>query len=302
MGYADAEYAVSLQEFGEPVRLVRCQGSVLIRPTPHRPYADAIGPYPIFSCADWTLLAEDIDALDPDLVSLTIVADPLGEWSVDLLRECFPDWMIPFKEHFVVELTDAVLPTPNAHHRRNARKALQTLKVDVVQRPTEVLEEWTALYANLVTRHGIRGISAFSPDAFARQARLPDLVAIRARENDTTVGCTLWLQQNGGAYYHLGAYSDRGYELGASFALFSVAIEHFSSEGLSWLSLGAGPGATTSGAEGADGLTRFKAGWSTRTCTAYLCGRIMNHRRYWELAGNSTETDYFPVYRRGEVA
>ncbi len=301
LGYSDAEYTASLHEFGDPLRLALCQGSVLIRPTPRRPYTDAVGPYPIFSCADWTRLPEDIEALAPDLVSLTLVADPLGAWPVELLRDSFPDRMLPFKQHFVVELTDGAVPAANAHHRRNARKALKRVKVDVV-RPQEVLDDWIALYSNLVARHGIRGISAFSPSAFAMQVRLPGLTAIRARENDTTVGCTLWLRQNAGAYYHLGAYSDRGYELGASFALFAVAIEHFASEGLAWLSLGAGAGTDASDADATDGLTRFKAGWSTSTRTAYLCGRILNRARYSELAGETVDTGYFPVYRRGDVA
>jgi hypothetical protein len=110
---------------------------------------------------------------------------------------------------------------------------------------------------------------------------------------------TWWFVSAGVGYYHLGAYSDIGYEQRASFALFWRAIEVFRAAGLRWLDLGAGAG-LANGAQ--DGLSRFKRGWSTTTRTAYLCGRILDHTRYSELvtAKGVASTDYFPAYRKGE--
>jgi hypothetical protein len=82
--------------------------------------------------------------------------------------------------------------------------------------------------------------------------------------------------------------SEKGYKLGASFALFQTAIEYFRND-LRWLNLGAG-------VDEEDGLTRFKRGWTSETRPAYLCGKILNREVYRELAiaGN----DFFPAYRR----
>jgi hypothetical protein len=298
-GYADPAYAAALAEFGEPRLLPRCGGSILVRRTPNLDYSDAIGPYPLFSCVNWSALAADLDDLRDQVVSLSVVADPFGAWTVERLRACFPDRMVPFKEHHVVELpqTTAI----SAHHRRNARAALRDVDVEIVRRPADLLDDWTALYDNLIRRHAITGMAAFSPASFAGQFAVGGLVALRASANGETVGATLWFVQNGVGYYHLGAYSPHGYELKASFALFASALEHFSQVGLAWLSLGAGAGAGIAGGAG-DGLDRFKEGWATGKRTAYLCGRILAPRRYRELVKGMPKTAYFPAYRAGEFA
>lgn len=104
-GYADPAYAASLTEVGEQLLLPRCGGSILVRPTPRFDYADAIGPYPLFACANWSGLADDLSELRDELVSVSLVADPFGAWTVEELRASFPDLMVPFKEHHVVDLS-----------------------------------------------------------------------------------------------------------------------------------------------------------------------------------------------------
>ena len=296
-GYADPAYAASLAEFGEPRALPRCGGSVLVRRTPDLADADGIGPYPLFACTDWSGLAADLDDLRDELVSVSLVADPFGNWILEELEACFPDLLVPFKEHHIVDLSDSAEGGTSSHHRRNARKALRDVDVEIVARTADMLEDWIALYENLVRRHEITGMAAFSPAAFAALFEVGGMVAIRAVADGETVGATLWLVQNDVAYYHLGAYSQRGYELKASFALFATALEHFAQEGLAWLSLGAGAG--LGDGEG-DGLDRFKEGWSTGTRTAHLCGRILSPDRYEELSRGVADTSYFPAYRAGE--
>ena len=202
--------------------------------------------------------------------------------------------MVPFKEHHVVDLSGAEI---SAHHRRNARKALRDVEVEILPRPADLLDDWLALYEHLARRHEITGIAAFSDAAFAALFEVSGLVAVRAAADGETVGATLWLVRDDVAYYHLGAYSPRGYELKASFALFATALEHFTRQGLAWLSLGAGAGV---GDGAGDGLDRFKAGWATGTRTAHLCGRILSPDRYEELSRGVGETSYFPAYRTGE--
>src|SRR6185295_19178366 len=101
----------------------------------------------------------------------------------------------------------------------------------------------------------------------------------RAVREGETLGMLLWYEQDSRDYYHLGAYSPAGYELRASFALFSYSMEYFAEHGSKWLSLGAGAG---SGAEATSGLTRFKQGWASGTRPAYFCGRIFDRNRYQE--------------------
>jgi len=128
---------------------------------------------------------------------------------------------------------------------------------------------------------------------------VPGLVVFRAVADAGTEGMLLWYQQGDLAYYHLGAYSARGYDLRASFALFSRAIEYFATQGLRWLNLG---GAAGAGEGKSSGLSRFKEGWSTGVRTAYFCARIMDQQKYQELveAKGVEATEYFPAYRLGE--
>jgi hypothetical protein len=298
-GYTHPQYAESLREFGIPRELPRCRGWILGRPIPGSPYRDAMGCYPLFSCQDWSKLHLDLDEIaDDDLVSLTVVADPFGDYDETHLQRCFQDLVRPFKEHFVVDLRRPVSEFVSKHHRYYARWALKKVVVETCSDPAQFLDEWVKLYANLIKRHRLMGIKAFSRMAFARQLSIPGLIIFRALSQGSTVGAHLWYVQGEVAYSHLAAFSPLGYELMVSYATYWSAIEYFAGR-VRWLQLGAGAGVKRSCT---DGLARFKRGWSTGTRTAYLCGRIFNPKRYSEIvtARGISETDYFPAYRKGE--
>ena len=297
-GYLHPAYAASLSEFGEPFSLPRCGGWLLKRTIPNTSLADAMGCYPLFACEDWSQLRHDLEELSHDLVAIFLVTDPFGDFDEAYLRECFPDLVKPFKEHFIVDLSQQLDSFVHPHHLRNARNALRQLEVERCHNPIDALEDWLSLYDTLIERHSITGIAAFSRNSFAKQLAVPGIVAFRAAEHGETVGMLLWYQQNDRAYYHLGAYSTRGYETGSSFALFDHALRYFCSQEIKWLNLGAAAGST-----GADsGLTRFKQGWSNGVRTAYFCGRICARKEYEQLvaATQTGSTDYFPAYRLGE--
>ncbi len=298
-GYLHPAYAGALAEFGTPRHLPHSGGWILERAIAGRPQRDAMGCYPLFACRDWSRLHLDLLEIGRDLVSLVLVADPFGAYEPDELRHCFPDLVVPFKGHFVIDLAQPLRAFVDAHHQRNARKALQMLAVERCPEPAQFVGEWSKLYANLIVRHGIKGLTAFSTGSFARQMQVPGLSMFCARHEGEIVGMTLWYSHDAVGYYHLGAYSERGYELRASFALFWRALEYFAGAGLRWLDLGAGAGLKD---KAADGLSRFKRGWATGTRTAYLCGRIFDAARYAELtsARRGAATDYFPAYRNGE--
>jgi hypothetical protein len=232
-------------------------------------------------------------------VSLAIVTDPFGRYLPSYLQRCFRDVAVPFKEHFIVDLRCPADTFVSEHHRRNARKALQTISVEQCSEPNQFFNDWVELYGYLIRRHEVSGMTAFSRHAFQYQMRVPGLVAFRAEYEGTAVGMLLWYVQDDVGYYHLGAYNQKGYALKASFGLFWRAIDYFAANGLHWLNLGAGAGVASATHSG---LSRFKRGWATGNRTAYFCGRIFNRATYAEIARASgcTATDYFPAYRQGE--
>jgi hypothetical protein len=297
-GYLHPLYAQSLSEFGEPLRLPESGGWLLRRPV-HETMADAMGIYPLFSCLDWTRLRDDLNGVGESIVSTVVVTDPFGDYSESLLADSFKDLMIPFKAHFVTDLSKPIETIISAHHARNARLGLKEVQVERCGEPLARLDEWVSLYSVLTERHHIRGIRGFSRGSFELQLKTPGVVCFRAAREGRTVGMTLWYVQNDVAYYHLGAYADEGYELHASFALFYEALGHFATCGLAFANLGAGAGV---GTMADDGLSRFKRGWSTLSRNTFLCGRICNRRAYDSLVAlsGSASCGYFPAYRTGE--
>jgi Acetyltransferase (GNAT) domain len=297
-GYLHPDYAKSLSEFGAPLQLPK-SGGWLLKRTIDGADVDAMGTYPLFACSDWKSLKCDFNQLGKSLVSVVVVTDPFGEYDEPLLRDCFGDRVIPFKSHFLNDLSCPPESTISEHHARNAAIGLKQVTVERCEDPFSHLDDWVRLYYVLTQRHQITGIRAFSATSFARQLKTPGIVCFRALRGLETIGMILWYVQNSVAYYHLGAYADEGYQLRASFALFRRAIEYFAESGLKYANLGAGVGL---GSAADDGLSRFKRGWSTAVRTTYLCGRIFDREEYDRLvrARGVAATDYFPAYRKGE--
>lgn len=297
-GYSNPAYAETLVDLGNPIRLDRSGGSLLKRTIPGSGLSDAVGPYPIFACSGWASLEADLADLEGQFVTVCLVTDPLGDWTFENLRLAFPDHLEAFKNHYVVDLSGDPLSSVTKHHRRNIRRAQRELRVEQVVDAAGFLGEWLELYQSLIARHAVTGAAAFSKKSFALQLALDDVVVFRAVHGDVTVGATLWMTGSQAAYYHLGAYSDMGYELGASFALFAHALSFFAGHDLAWASLGAGAGLD---GDATDGLTRFKQGWATETRTAFICGRVLYESGYAELTTRVADAPvkFFPPYRAG---
>jgi hypothetical protein len=296
-GYLHPDYAGSLSEFGTPRPLPQSGAHVLVRPVPGHSAHDAMGCYPLFVCPNWPRLVEDLE--EPgDLVCLTLVTDPFGSYDEAYLQRCFPDRMIPFKQHFVADLRQPAAEFVSSHHRYYAKRALKKVSVEVVSEPGRFVDEWTGLYAVLVARLDLKGIKRFSRDAFARQLAIPGLVMFRAVHQGEAVGAMLWYIQGEVAYSHLAASSPVGYDLSASYALYWNALEYFGGR-VRYVDVGGGAGY---GRQDDSGLAFFKRGWTNDTRMAYLCGRVFDRAAYRELTTlkGVTQDDYFPAYRRGE--
>jgi hypothetical protein len=298
-GYRHPKYAQSLAEFGKPFSLAKCGGQLLARQIPNTDYMDAMGCYPLFCCRDWGRLHEDLETLRDEMVSVALVTDPFGDFQIEQLLECFPDKMFHYKDHLVVDFTGDRPISFSGNHKRNIKKALRGVAVEFCASLEPVLDDWILLYKNLIQRHSIKGIAAFSRWSFEELFKVPGLLAFRAVHGAETVGMTLVIIQGKWSYSHLSAYSERGYELRASYALYNAAIEHLKSMGISGLSLGAAAGTQ---AKAQDGLTEFKQGWANASKPVYFCGRILNPSRYEQvvIANSIHSTHYFPTYRLGE--
>lgn len=257
---------------------------------------DATGLYPLFCCDDWSGLEGDLHRIERDLVSLTIVTDPLGDHDTRTLGRVF-DLVRPFKDHYIADLSVPLKAFVSKSHRQNARRALRKVQVEICETPWQHLDAWLDLYATLVERHGVTGLRAFSRRSFERQLRTPGMVMFRARVDDRTVGLDLWYVDGDVAQGHLAAFSPEGYRTSASYATKWCLLNHFVDK-VRWVNLG---GLAGSPGKGAAGLAHFKRGWTNVTRPTYLCGRIFDAAAYDALTRMHPATDYFPAYRAGEV-
>jgi len=298
-GYRHPDYARSLSQWGEPLKLRNSKGWLLKKKIPNSKLHDLSGCYPIFSCSNWDGLIHDLNEIGKEFVTISLVLDPFGKYHIEKLQKYFTDTMFPFKKHYVVDLSLPVEAYISQHHLRNSKKALKTVQVKECKPACAYLEDWLRLYQTLIQKHKISGIQAFSRQSFAIQLQVPGIVAFRACHGDTTLGMLLWYIQGDVAYYHLGAFSPEGYKLRASFALFMNSILFFQNKGLRWLNLGGVAGYSNNETSG---LARFKRGWSTGTKSSYFCGRVLNPRLYQRLcSGTDNSHKFFPLYRAQQM-
>lgn len=254
----------------------------------------------MFFCSDWDPLIDDLRELDQEkVVAVFLVTEPFGNHNQRSLKECFPDKMIEFKDHFVADLDEPINDIISKHHRKKARRSLKDVEIEITSEPMDHLEDWIGLYDNLIRKRGIQDFRMFSHDSFKSQFSINGLDVIRASIDDETVGMQLWMNHGEHAYAHLSAYSDLGYERSASYAIRYFAIEHYKEMGLMKLDLGGTSGLSDSFDKG---LMKFKEGWSNQREPVYFCGRILNKDQYELICKNRSieNTDYFPAYRKGE--
>lgn len=300
-GYAHPAYMQSLAEFGRPTPLPASESWALVRPIPRTQRHDAIGGYPFFFCKNWNGLAADLDALAASAVSFSITTDPFAVLDPDTLSSIF-DLVMPFKHHFIAELSQPPESFVSRSHQETVRRALRKVDVSIASNPAALLQDWIGLFAFLATRHGISGLRAFSDHAFALQLAIPGMVAFEAREAATgeIVGLDLWYVQDDIAYGHLVAFNERGYALRASYATKWHVLKHFFGK-VRYVHLSAAAGISSEIATD-DGLTTFKRGWATETRRNYYCGKILDRQRYDELVRTFDAKDcvFFPAYRKGQ--
>jgi hypothetical protein len=294
-GYRSAAYAQSLGFAGTPVELPQSGGWVIRRAIRDSCSHDAMGLYPYLCCSRWDALEFDLEALSQQVVLISAVADPLGNYDAGLLRRGF-NRLRPFKAHYVIDTSAPVANHVKRSHRETARRAFRKVSVSVAIDPSIYGSEWVRLYDVLCHRHRIHGLRRFTPESLRQQLSVPGIVVFRAEAAGRTIGLDLWYVQDGCAHGHLAAFDEEGYRLRASYATKMFIVEHFHSR-VAWINLGA---TVTEG----DGLADFKSGWATGRRMSWLCGRIFKEVVYQGLMRRHGITDdgsFFPAYRRNEV-
>jgi hypothetical protein len=297
-GYSHPEYAGSLVEFGIPRKLPLTGGWILERQISETPYKDAMGCYPLFTCRDWSLLRKDLEMVSSDLVSLALVTDPFANVSAEELGRCF-DLVKPFKTHYVANLEQPLEKIARKTSRADARKSLAVMDVEICSEPAKYLNEWVTLYDNLIDRHSIRGVNAFSAKSFEFQLRIPGMIMALGRQAGEPIGAVLFLIQDKVCYGHLAAFTPAGYKAKAFSGILWRAMDYLQKRGVRLLDHGGHAGTKE---DPKDGLVIFKKGWSNETRQVFFCGRIFDKQKYETICRqkNAASTEYFPAYRRGE--
>lgn len=296
-GYHHPLYSASLSEFGTPIYLPKSNGWLIRRKIPGTSYYDAIGPYPLFFCDNWNSLTEDFDDLKDNLISISFVIAPRSMQSLNRFQSYF-DIFRPYKDHYILDLSQPLNQTISKNKRRNSQRALRILDVNHTVAPNINLEKWIELYDCLIERHNIKGIRAFSRDAFSKQLKIPNTHCFWANHQGKLVGGNLYFLQNNTAYAHLSAFNRQGYEFGASYAIKWEAMTVLKDK-VQWINFGGGTDIKRSHS---NGLELFKKGWSSQTEQSYFCGKILNMNIYREIEQQKVGTpeEWFPAYRKDE--
>jgi hypothetical protein len=292
-GYRSAEFAASHAHEGTSLEL-RGSGSWLVRRSVpgHPRYTDATACYPLLVCADWEHLPDDLAAL-VEVVSVTAVLDPLAEADPGVLHAAFPDLLVPYKRHFIVDLGGYGTAALGSHHRRNVARGHRSCRVEEVADPASVADEWVGLYDQLRARHGVIGRSDLPPPALRQQLSVPGTRLWRADTVEGLAGMVIWMVCDRRAYYHLAAYTQSGYDERAAYALFDVSLRELAA--VADLAL-LGGGAGVRAADEDDGLVRFKKGWGGFERTAHLGGRVIDRPTYAQIS-EGHPSGFFPAYR-----
>lgn len=282
-GYLHPSYAESFADVGEVRHLRRSGTWVLTRPIPGTERRDAIVGFPRLICRDWVGLVEDLTetATLADVVTVSALTDPLAAVDEEVLRPAFGDLVRVDGQHY---LADLVSFWPVREHRRAVRAALGLVDIDVEDAPRGFLLRWEA-----VTSAPPPGASlGLARDALARQLALPGCVGFTVLDEDGPVAAAIVYVSGDHAYLHAMAASERGYQLGARYALVQTMVEDMGGRGLRFLDLGT-----------VHDDAAFMDGWTELTRPAYRCGRIVDRVAYDELvaAAGTIGDAAFPAYR-----
>lgn len=286
--YASHEYAKAFAQNLEFIYLEEAKIFVVKRPIPGTSFHDAVGCYPLSPISETGDLDKDFSTLKKhNIISLVLVADTFFSPAQERLRDFF-DHVVEFKEHYLCNLSEN--NEYSSHHRYEVKRALKSLEVRKIDFK-DFIEEWIKLYQNLIDKHEIKGIQAFSREYFLELQNTNPLM-FGAFIDETLVSSHLWFEYSGYGYSHLAASNEIGYKLSAAYPVIDASLKYFRESGVKMVDLGGDSGITDTKGK----LTFFKKGFSNMSKFCYLCGKIIDKSIYDQLSLN-LDTKYFPAYR-----
>lgn len=283
-------YARSLAHVGEPLAVPEWDSHVLVRPTPDGRGRDALGPYPLAVIAQGSDLAAGLERLKAaGLVSVVLVLDEQLRPALEALDAAL-DFARPFKSHHLLDRRLGGLAY-GKHHRYEIRRALARVEVSEIALGDH-LRAWETLYGELAVRHGLAGLHAFPAAHHQAMARLPGLRTFGAFVEGRLVSAHLFVTHEGYAVSHLAASAVEGYGTGAAYAVNDIAATALLD--CEVINFGGGAGFNE---DPADGLVRFKKGFSNSAAPSYLCGKVLDRAAYDALSAGFADSGFFPAYR-----
>lgn len=288
--YASLSYARSLDQIGQALAVPEWGGHVLTRSTPNGDGDDAVGPYPLTVLGSGADLSGGLNHLKAQgLLSVVVVLDAASRPTIEALTAAF-DFARPFKAHHVHDRRLGP-PVYDKHHRYEIKRAHARVEAREIAL-ADHLSDWISLYGELIARHDLSGIHAFSDAHHFALVAMPGLRAFGAFIDERLVSAHLFVTFEGRAISHLAASSAEGYAAGAAYAVNDIALERLSD--CETINFGGGAGTSDTGG---DGLSRFKSGFANTTETAWLCGAILDPDAYTTLSVGRQDNGYFPAYR-----
>ena len=288
--YATLAYVGVLAHIGAPFAVPEWGCHVLLRTTPCGRHLDATGSYPFAAIVQDADLAAGLDRLKgAGVVSLIAVVDDHFRPSLAALEDAF-DFARPFKSQYIYDRALGPL-TFNKHHRYEVRRALAEVHASEI-RLADYRDDWLTLYGALAERHGVDGVHAFPTAYHDALSEAPGLRSFGAFLEGRLVSAHIFMTYERYAISHLAASSPEGYAARAAYAVNHQAIADLTDCDV--INFG---GAAGHNDNVDDGLARFKRGFSNRTASSYLCGKVLDPVAYDALSFGFDDSDFFPAYR-----
>lgn len=293
-GYLSRSYADAFKNIGRVEPFGMTGGHVLLRSIPSSDRKDISGPYPIFTCTNWSAVEEALNEPLENAVTLTLVTDPFCPLSEVEISQLF-DFHRPFHDHWLIDLGSPIAPSP--HHRRNLRQAGR-FRIESGPADPTFATSFVKLYGHLAEKKKISDLRAFSSESLAAQLAVPGAWLVTSWDQEELLGADLYYLEGRIVRAHLSAYAPKGYANSISYPMMLAAIEQFRIFA-DIIDLGGAP--AVEGNSKCGGVGHFKRGWTQLTRPSYLCGKVFDREAYKALS-KGRHMRWFPAYREGEYS
>jgi hypothetical protein len=298
-GYGHPGFAASFPNTVGTVHLKNSDGWLLRRYIDNSDLTDLVSPDPVFVCSDFSAIASDLQALNPEATaSLIIRTDAFCESHIVADIGGF-DEISHFKTHYIAQLDQPWRSFTRRSCRRYADRAKSLFAIRLVEAPVTLASKLFTLNQTMVERHMLLPQLGYSNHMLATQLALPGARVFEVRDQAATIAIACFMEVGEYAYAYLLGCSNEARSRFAIYGLYGCALDYYQNR-VRAIDFGGNSGLVDNGQ---DGLSLFKKGWSNTTKTSYLCKKILNHDLYKNLCRDHCASDpsFFPAYRAPEA-